>query len=112
MGDLAVVPVARQFDGANYLCAGGHVKWLLPQQVSYGYRATAANAKASFNYGYGSQYADGTDIANAGGFAVTMSYRQAPVPQTRTAFIQPQSPYEDWTRSAFGFHPRRAPSLL
>lgn len=32
---------ARHFDGSNYLCADGHVKWYKPDAVSAGVKATA-----------------------------------------------------------------------
>jgi prepilin-type N-terminal cleavage/methylation domain-containing protein/prepilin-type processing-associated H-X9-DG protein len=57
----------RHFDGANYLMADGHVKWLHPQKVSAGQKATApANAQST-------NVAEGTGYSGADAHAVTFS---------------------------------------
>lgn len=71
---MPVPPAQRHFDGGNYLCADGHVKWSLPAQVSYGFHAPTASRGAFFSGGTGSEYADGTSVAAANGHVVTMSY--------------------------------------
>lgn len=75
VAQLPVQATNRHFGGCNYLCADGHAKWLLPSQVSYGYRATIPYTKAFYSGGTASEFADGTAIAPSDGFEVTMSYR-------------------------------------
>ena len=68
-------PYARHLDGANYLCADGHVKWLLSSNISYGYRNNTTSGGESFYGGTGSYYAQGTDYPGADRKSLTMSYK-------------------------------------
>ena len=64
----------RHFDGANYLLADGHVKYLLPGSVSPCFaaaNATDPQIPSGVTYGY----AEGTQYAGSGKHAVTFSPR-------------------------------------
>lgn len=75
-----IATTTRHFLGSNFLCADGHVKWLLPNQVSYGYRGgfgytPSAVQGESFWGGTGSYYAEGTEFPGPGQHQLTMSYK-------------------------------------
>jgi len=70
-----VQPFIRHLGGANFLAADGHVKWLQPQQVSYGFRATSPAADVSLTGGSGSQFAQGTQYQGPDKAELTMSYK-------------------------------------
>jgi prepilin-type N-terminal cleavage/methylation domain-containing protein/prepilin-type processing-associated H-X9-DG protein len=54
----------RHNGGANWLCADGHVKWLTPERVSYGYSAASSTAVGYFTGGTGTLFADGSEYIN------------------------------------------------
>ncbi len=62
---------ARHTNGANYLLADGHVKWLLPSAVSYGYLAANADNPASIS----TDTAEGTNNSTTPLYAATFSPR-------------------------------------
>lgn len=66
--------IPRHFDGANYLLADGHVKYLTPAAVSPGFNATAAtNPQTLFQSYTNITFAEGTQYAGANKHAVTWS---------------------------------------
>jgi len=73
--EMPVQPYNRHLEGANFLCADGHVKWLKSEQVSYGYRNNTTTGGESFSGGTGSYFAQGTDYAGADKKLLTMSYK-------------------------------------
>jgi prepilin-type N-terminal cleavage/methylation domain-containing protein/prepilin-type processing-associated H-X9-DG protein len=72
---MPVQPYNRHLEGANFLCADGHVKWLKSEQVSYGYANTTTTGGELFSGGFGGEYAQGTDYPGADKKLLTMSYR-------------------------------------
>jgi len=72
---LPTPPYARHLDGANFLCLDGHVKWLQPQNVSYGFPATSPTADVTISGGTGSQFAQGTQYQGADKSELTLSYK-------------------------------------
>jgi prepilin-type N-terminal cleavage/methylation domain-containing protein/prepilin-type processing-associated H-X9-DG protein len=67
MTTLTNLKAPRHFDGANYLMADGHAKWLHPQNVSAGQKAAAPTNAQSTNV------AEGTGYSGADAHAVTFS---------------------------------------
>lgn len=65
----------RHLEGSNFLCLDGHVKWLKPDAVSWGYRNKQPAGAASSSGGTGSLYAQGTAYGGADRAALTFSYR-------------------------------------
>lgn len=53
----------------------GHVKWLQPEQVSWGYRATNPTTDEFSSGGTGTVFAQGTQYAGANKKQITFSYR-------------------------------------
>ncbi len=72
----------RHNGGSNWLCADGHVKWLTPERVSFGYRAASGTADypssttgyEHFYGGTGTYHAEGTEYAGVGKHDITMSF--------------------------------------
>jgi prepilin-type N-terminal cleavage/methylation domain-containing protein/prepilin-type processing-associated H-X9-DG protein len=73
--EMPIQPYERHLGGANFLAADGHVKWLRPEQVSYGYRSSTPTGGEAFSGGTGSYFAQGTQYSGADKKAMTMSYR-------------------------------------
>lgn len=72
-----VTSVGRHFDGANFLAADGHVKWLRPEAVSSGFTAVSATDAQDANYRSTAAYktAAGTSsLSLPGGSKVAMTF--------------------------------------
>jgi len=64
----------RHFDGANFLAADGHVKWLKPESVSVGRTAWGSNPGADSAQSTGNPAgAEGTNYNGSDKRALTMS---------------------------------------
>lgn len=73
--NLEIEPMARHFGGSNVLAADGHVKWFLPEQISYGYPAKQSKDAEGYIGGTASKLAHGTDYSGADRKAMTFSFR-------------------------------------
>lgn len=69
---MPVQPHQRHLEGANFLCADGHVKWMKSENVSYGYRNPNAVAEIA-NCGSNTRCAQGADYSGTDAKALTMS---------------------------------------
>jgi prepilin-type processing-associated H-X9-DG protein len=70
-------PMSRHLGGSNILAADGHVKWFLPENISYGFTAnseTAAELSSDPITSFTAR-AEGTEYAGADKHKMTMSYR-------------------------------------
>ena len=76
-------PTGRHLDGANYLCADGHVKWLKGDSVSSGVNPTGAGASSAAQmtssntycatYPWAACASEGTSYSGTGAHAITFS---------------------------------------
>lgn len=68
-------PMGRHFEGSNVLAGDGHVKWIRPEKISYGYPALTPTDQENPSAGASTQRAEGTEYPGADKRQMTMSYR-------------------------------------